>query len=129
MWDFGQRQKQQYSSRAAAPRYRGNAESESRWSLVARKGANHYATYYNPEYPEISVAGGPGENETRKWYRDGRVIIVALLSKITIPGHGVVVHETGRVIFDSSTWEVLVQSGPGDVTGDTTAQVSAHATC
>ena len=81
----------------------------------------HDSTYYNSEHPEIWVSGGPGESEFQKSYPYGYLVIVPLRVKITIPGRGVVVHEVGRVIFDTTTWEKVFQSGPSDVSGDTTA--------
>jgi hypothetical protein len=79
------------------------------------------STWYNSANPEISFLGGPGENETHTWYPDGRYIITGLSVKIRVPGSGLMILETGRTVFDSETMEILVQSGPSDYYGDTTA--------
>ena len=77
--------------------------------------------WYNSVNPEISFLGGPGENETYTWYPDGRYIVSGLSVKITVPGSGLMILETGRTVFDTATWEILFQSGPSDFYGDTTA--------
>jgi hypothetical protein len=77
--------------------------------------------WYNSANPEISFLGGPGENEVQTWYPDGRYIVTGLSVKIVIPGSGPMILETGRTIFDTETWEILFQSGPSDIYGDTTA--------
>lgn len=77
--------------------------------------------YYNSVDPDISFSGGPGEVQNQTWYPDGRYIITGLSVRITIPGHGVVAHEVGRIIIDTDTWETLFQAGPSDAISDTTA--------
>jgi hypothetical protein len=109
---------------------------EGHWKLFFDKDGNwtkyfdHYSatnsTYYNSEHPEIFLHGGPAERGNDH-YIPGKLISTGILVKITIPGHGVVVHEAGRVIFDTETWEILVQVGPSDVNGDTTALCEALA--
>jgi hypothetical protein len=79
------------------------------------------SVWYNSVNPEISFLGGPGENETYTWYPDGRYIVTGLSVKITVPGSGLMILDAGRTVFDTETGEILVQSGPSDYYGDTTA--------
>ena len=83
------------------------------------KGVHHDSTYYIAEDPDIRVSGGPVEIEKNTWYPNGTQVVVGLSSKITIPGHGVVVHDAGRVIYDLVTGEMIFQAGPGDLYVDT----------
>ena len=83
------------------------------------KGIHHESMYYIDDAPEIMVSGGPVEVEKNTWYTDGTQVVVGLSSKITIPGHGIIAHSAGRIIYDLTTGEVLFQAGPGDLYVDT----------
>ncbi|MGB5490719.1 MAG: hypothetical protein WBM76_07840 [Woeseiaceae bacterium] len=97
-------------------------DKEGKWKKYVEfyKGVHHESMYYIDDDPDVMVSGGPVEVEKNTWYPDGTQVVVGLSSKITIPGHGVIVHNAGRIIYDLTTGEVLFQAGPGDLYVDTT---------
>ena len=102
--------------------YRVYFDKDGNWTkYVERIRVDGNSVWYNSVNPEITFLGGPGENETYTWYPDGRYIITGLSVKIMVPGSGLMILEAGRTIFDTQTGEILVQSGPSDYYGDTTA--------
>jgi hypothetical protein len=81
----------------------------------------HYSftevTYYNSNFPEVLVRGGPGETQNSRFIYTGDSPFAVLggpTYKITLPGEGVIFHQTGRLVVDLSTFEIIVQTGPSD---------------
>jgi hypothetical protein len=48
---------------------------------------------------------------------EGRFAIVGLLFHINIPGHGIVIIDAGKIVFDSETGEIAFEAGPHDFIG------------
>ena len=77
------------------------------------------ASYYNSEFPDVRIEGGPGEGENDRFVYTGEspfLVITGPFFKITLPGAGVIFHQAGRTVFDLNTFEVLFQAGPSDFT-------------
>jgi hypothetical protein len=69
-------------------------------------------TYYNSENHDLFLLGGPGEVNHNRWdYRDGLYTNSGIPFKVRVPGYGSIFYETGRMVFNISTWEVLVNAG------------------
>lgn len=70
--------------------------------------------YYNSNQPGLNLPGGPGETEVHFFDADGDKI-TAVPFKVTVPGHGVIFHDSGKVMFDNSG-NVQFLAGPSDFT-------------
>lgn len=73
--------------------------------------------WYNSEHPDIRIAAGPGEvqNEGYDFLGDPPTVAIAgIASKVTFPGYGVVFLDTGNIVFDLDTGEILFKRGPSD---------------
>lgn len=83
--------------------------------------------YYNSENPDIFLTGNAAQN-FKFDYVNNTLAIAGLQLKLTVPGHGVVAHEVGRLIVDLVTGEIVFQAGPKDISdGDTAALCAALA--
>ena len=72
------------------------------------------SVYYRSDDPSIYLPGGPGEvqNDLIKFRDDPpSYFVTGIPFKVTVPGHGVIFHEAGRIDFDLDTLEVIWQSG------------------
>ena len=69
--------------------------------------------YYNSENPDIFFTGNAIQNDHFDLVGDV-VATSGLHFNLTVPGHGVVFHQVGQIIFDLVTGDVLMQSGPAD---------------
>jgi len=84
--------------------------------------------YYRSDDPTVFLVGIPGEVANERYIVTGntpRVIIAGLPYQVTVPGHGVVFHQVGRIILDLETGEVLFQAGPNDFVGQDVAALCA----
>jgi hypothetical protein len=69
-------------------------------------------TYYNSEDPELFLLGGPGEVNHNRWnLEDGMYYGSGIPFKVRVPGYGTIFYETGRMVFDTSTWELVSNTG------------------
>lgn len=76
-----------------------------------------YSTYYNSEFPDVRIEGGPGEGQNDLVVYNGDApfdIVTGPIIKINVPGWGVIFHQVGRLVVDLNTGEFLVQTGPQD---------------
>ena len=69
--------------------------------------------YYNSTDFGISFTGNAVQN-TQFDVVDNQLAISGLQFKLTIPGHGVVFHQVGRIIIDFTIPDVIFQAGPAD---------------
>jgi hypothetical protein len=68
--------------------------------------------YYNSVDPTIEVAGGPGEiQNNRTDYTDGTVVFSGVAWKITLPGYGTILFETGKTTLDLATFAIIHDTG------------------
>jgi hypothetical protein len=96
--------------------YRGvivfDKEGQSVIEVDQLLGFGQHSVYYNSEYPDLSLSGGPGEVETDRWYfEDGTLTSSGLTWKVIVPGYGPVFMESGRVVLDFNTGEVILNTG------------------
>ena len=83
--------------------------------------------YYNSVNPDIFFTGNAVQNEHFDLV-SGVVATTGLHFNLTIPGHGVVFHQVGQIIFDLATGDVLFQAGPADFEDDDIAALCAALT-
>ena len=68
--------------------------------------------YYNSTSPIKSVLGGPAEHDNEKIVSaTGIMSFSGPIFKIRIPGYGLIFAETGRVVIDLTTGQVISNSG------------------
>ena len=68
--------------------------------------------YYNSTNPAKSVLGGPAEHELdRLDLTTGIVYVSGPSFRVRVPGYGVLFYETGHLVFDENTGQVLFNSG------------------
>ncbi len=68
--------------------------------------------YYNSTTPEKSVSGGPGEVEVDRFDEtEGLLYISGPIFKIRVPGYGLIFAETGHLVVDLTTGQVISNSG------------------
>jgi hypothetical protein len=77
------------------------------------------STYYNSNFQNILLHGGPGELENDRFDFNGdpagwAQAVNGFFFRIIIPGQGVIFHQGGRTIYDWFTGTVLFQAGPND---------------
>ncbi len=73
--------------------------------------------YYNSTDPDKFVLGGPGENQVARYIilEDGTAaldLISGLTFKVVLKGYGPAFFETGHLILDLQTGEILFKAGP-----------------
>jgi hypothetical protein len=74
------------------------------------------AIYYNSNDPELFLQGGPGEIEIdRIDLREGTLSISGIPIKIRVPGYGAIFYETGHIVIDLNTGEMLSNTGHNQV--------------
>lgn len=84
--------------------------------------------YYRSDDPTVFLVGRPGEVASERYVLTAdtpTVIIAGLLYQVTVPGHGVIFHQVGRIILDLDTGEVLFQAGPNDFVSQDVAALCA----
>ena len=71
--------------------------------------------YYNSSEPSYWLAGNPAQHE-HVWlkFEEGFLAASGPAVKITLPGHGVIFHTAGRVVFDFALGEFVFVAGPHD---------------
>jgi hypothetical protein len=68
--------------------------------------------YYNSTNPAKSVLGGPAEHELDRLDMTTGIVYVSGPSfRVRVPGYGVIFAETGHLVFDENTGQVLFNSG------------------
>jgi len=83
-------------------------------------------TYYNSTDPSISVIEKQGNREITRWYwQDGWLADLGNFFKITLPGQGVVFHQTGLALLSLDTFEIFFSAGPHDYSDENVAAVCA----
>jgi len=82
---------------------------------------NHYryinSSYYNSNDPTVRVYGS-GEVENLHWDYVGDPPTVAnagVSFSVKLPGYGVVFIRAGRLVFDLTTFEIVFEAGPNDL--------------
>lgn len=110
--------------------YRGHAtlHFDAKGNLVKIVAHEYFTeTLYNSSDPSKSVTSNPQQSanllvnveKSTEWVAGAEV-------KFTLPGVGVLLHNVGRVVYDTSTGEVLFQAGPHQqLEGDTAALCAA----
>ena len=83
--------------------------------------------YYNSTNPLIFFAGNAVTNDNFDLV-DNAVATSGLFFKLTVPGHGVVFHQVGRVEINLETEEILFQAGPADFDDGNVAALCAALT-
>jgi len=83
--------------------------------------------YYRSDDPTIFLVGGPGELSNGLDFTDDLILTFSgIRFKVIVPGHGVIFHFAGHIIFDLITGDVVFQSGPSDFSrGDVAALCAA----
>lgn len=85
--------------------------------------------YYT--FPDMGIVlnGGPGELDVTRFDFTGDIPVIIFTGvnfKVTVPGHGIIFHEAGRIGFNLFTFEVLFQAGPKNFSeGDVAALCEA----
>lgn len=83
-------------------------------------------TYYNSTDPSIFVIEKEGGREIARWnWEDGTIADLGMIWKITLPGQGVIFHQTGRALVDIDTYEILFSAGPKDSSDGNVAALCA----
>jgi len=68
--------------------------------------------YYNSADPQLVVLGGPGEIQNNRWdFTDSTVAYSGVAWKITLPGYGTILFETGKTVFDLTTGTIIHDTG------------------
>ncbi len=68
--------------------------------------------YYNSVDPTIGVAGGPGEIQNNRWdFTDNTAVFSGVAWKITVPGYGAILFETGKTVLDLTTFAIIHDTG------------------
>jgi hypothetical protein len=76
---------------------------------------NGNAIYYNSEEPSYWLPGDNGAREVDTLNLvNGSFTSTATTFKVTLPGHGVIFIDAGRVVYNDYTGEVLFLAGPLD---------------
>ncbi|MDX1380707.1 MAG: hypothetical protein R3233_06285 [Xanthomonadales bacterium] len=71
------------------------------------------SVYYNSEDPSKIIDGGPGERQNESFHAaNGLLLITGPVIRITLPGHGQIFHQGGRLVFDVNAGEIVAASGP-----------------
>ena len=90
-------------------------DSDGSPNRVRYKG--HYTDniYANSAQPSYWLAGAPSNTET-VWVRfeEGALTSVQMVGipfKVTVPGHGVIFIEAGRLLYDGPTGQLIFQAG------------------
>ncbi len=64
--------------------------------------------YYNSNDPDLFLIGGPGELEIDHFnFEKETAFLSGLMWKIKVPGYGWIYMETGRLVWDINTGEIL----------------------
>ena len=81
------------------------------------KAVNRYkaiggSIFYNSNDPELFLLGGPGEIEIdRIDLTEGTLSISGIPVKLKVPGYGAIFYETGHIVIDLNTGEMLSNTG------------------
>ena len=90
-----------------------------------------HSTFYNSEYPEIALRGGPEGIIIKGLFVDDaltKLTLSGLNYKVTLPGVGMIFHQGGHYIFDFGTGMWTQVGGPDDLfSGDIDALCEALA--
>ena len=90
-----------------------------------------HSTFYNSEYPDIALRGGPEGIIIKAAFVDDEVTKLTMSGlnyKVTLPGVGMVFHQGGHYVFDFATGMWTQVGGPDDFfSGDTDALCEALA--
>ncbi|MBZ5613539.1 MAG: hypothetical protein LAO23_05980 [Acidobacteriia bacterium] len=98
-------------------------------SGVAVQTIQHYrligeSIYYNSANPAKRVFGGPAEHELDRIDGTTGIVYVSGPSfKIRVPGYGLIFAETGHLVFDETTGQLLFNSGHNQFYGQDLAAV------
>ena len=83
---------------------------------------------YNSEHPEIMFPGQSGNGQRYQLDEDNGLLYSTVNIRVKVPGEGMVLRETGRVIWNLYTGETLFDSGHNQLgEGDTAALCEALA--
>jgi hypothetical protein len=77
--------------------------------------------YYREDDRSVYLTGGPGEVEVTKFFDADdppTFVVTGIPFKVTVPGQGIIFHDSGRIIIDTTTGNVLFQAGPKDFGDD-----------
>ena len=101
-------------------------------SGVAVQTIQHYrligeSIYYNSANPEKSVLGGPAEHELDRIDMTTGIVYVSGPSfKIRVPGYGLIFAETGHIVIDETTGQVVFNSGHNQYVDQDLAALCNH---
>ena len=71
--------------------------------------------FYNSEHPEIAIEGQPAQHDLYITdYRKQRLAAIGMYTQVILPHQGVLMLDAGRILFDTTTWDLVLVVGRHD---------------